>query len=918
MANEFIARKGLIALSDSKVTGSLALSGDLSVVGGDIVLGTTSIFSGGDTTSLNNIDAIDATTEATIEAAIDTLANLTSIQGQTVTLGGTVTLAGSLVTQNNNVTINAVGAARTLTLTESLTVGDGADVTITAVGSARTLTLNESLTVGDGNDGTITFSAASKTLTVENTSVVNQDLTTDASPQFTGIELSHASANTLTASSGVLSIEGNRIFHAGGTDIPVADGGTGVSTLTDGGVLLGSGTGAITAMSVLGDGEIIVGDASGDPIALDVGSSSAITVLGTVATGTWEATDVAVAHGGTGVSTLTDGGVLLGSGTGAITAMAVLANGEMIVGDGTTDPVAESGTTLRTSIGVGTGDSPQFTGVNVGAASDTTVTRASAGDIAVEGNIVYRAGGTDVAVADGGTGQSNLNNLITMGTHTTGNYVASLVAGTGVTLSNNSGETATPTVAIGQAVATTSTVTFNTGSFTGDLTITGNLIVQGATTQLETTQLTVEDALITVAKGSTNSTAANGAGIEIDMGGQTNPAMTWDHANQELDFNYPINSSQITGSFSGDGAGITNIVSTLNLVAEDSSTAAVALKTQTLTVTGGEGIDTVASGQTVTIKGEDASTTNKGIVELATNAETNTGTDAARVVTPAGLTAWTGDTALVTLGTIATGTWEGTTVAVAQGGTGVTSKTGTGNVVLSTSPTLVTPVLGTPASGTATNITGLPIVAGTTGTLTVARGGTGATSLNNLITMGTHTTGNYVATVTGGTGITSTGATSGESIVHSLSVDAAQTQITSVGALAAGSISSNFGTIDIGSSALTAGATTIDGALNESTTTTVATGGSSTTSVVATVATASYASAQFDYSVNDGTNYRAGTVVSVWKPLTGTIQFTDFSTPDIGNTSDATFTMDGSAANARLKFTSSAGTWTVKIATRAL
>ena len=106
---------------------------------------------------------------------------------------------------------------------------------------------------------------------------------------------------------------------------------------------------------------------------------------------------------------------------------------------------------------------------------------------------------TDLAVADGGTGASSLNNLITMGTHTTGNYVASLVAGTGVTLSNNSGETATPTVAIGQAVATTSTVTFNTGSFTGDLTIVGNLIVQGATTQLETTQLTVEDALITVA-----------------------------------------------------------------------------------------------------------------------------------------------------------------------------------------------------------------------------------------------------------------------------------------------------------------------------------------------------------------------------------------------------------------------------------
>jgi len=75
--------------------------------------------------------------------------------------------------------------------------------------------------------------------------------------------------------------------------------------------------------------------------------------------------DLDVAAGGTGVSTLADGGPLLGSGTGDITAMAVLANGEFIVGDGTTDPVAESGATLRTSIGVGTGDSPTFTGLSL-------------------------------------------------------------------------------------------------------------------------------------------------------------------------------------------------------------------------------------------------------------------------------------------------------------------------------------------------------------------------------------------------------------------------------------------------------------------------------------------------------------------------------------------------------------------------
>ncbi len=51
-------------------------------------------------------------------------------------------------------------------------------------------------------------------------------------------------------------------------------------------------------------------------------------------------------------------------------------------------------------------------------------------------------------VANGGTGATSLNNLITLGTHTTGNYVASLVAGTGIDLANNSGETATPTVSV--------------------------------------------------------------------------------------------------------------------------------------------------------------------------------------------------------------------------------------------------------------------------------------------------------------------------------------------------------------------------------------------------------------------------------------------------------------------------------------
>lgn len=120
--------------------------------------------------------------------------------------------------------------------------------------------------------------------------------------------------------------------------ITVPFGGTGSITLTDGGILFGSGTGAITATSALANGEIVIGDGTTTPTTLDVGSSSAITILGTVTTGIWNANTITVPFGGTGDTSFTANGVIFGNNTGAFGVTATGSSGEILTSNGGGSP----------------------------------------------------------------------------------------------------------------------------------------------------------------------------------------------------------------------------------------------------------------------------------------------------------------------------------------------------------------------------------------------------------------------------------------------------------------------------------------------------------------------------------------------------------------------------------------------------
>jgi len=235
-------------------------------------------------------------------------------------------------------------------------------------------------------------------------------------------------------------------------------------------------------------------------------------------------------------------------------------------------------------------------------------------------------------------------------------YVAGfgLTGGGGVSL----GGTATLNVGAGAGIAVSADeVAFkNAGSLTGNtitkwdstnnqlvnssitddgtsVTIGGNLIVNGTTTTVNSNEVNIGDAVILLNSDERDVPSQN-AGFEVQRGTELNVSFVWDETNDY----FSTRSSQLHVGDIPSEAPAVDIVVHEQGVLKSTTPAEIVQGGLTLTDGGNVTILNPANGE-YSLKVADSTTTTRGVVELATNAETTTGTSTTLATTPAGVNA---------------------------------------------------------------------------------------------------------------------------------------------------------------------------------------------------------------------------------------------------------------------------------------
>ena len=266
----------------------------------------------GDTLTATKIGAFEAAGDINFNSQ-----NMTNVDIDSGTIDG-ATIATSDITVGSSKTLDVSSGTLTTSTAQKLAIveGVGGD---TDIGShdfrAQTLTA-DGLTSGRvvfagtngvlSDDADLTFSGATLTATtgsfgrIQATHISASKVSVDAnSLEVGGQTINETDAQNLNNTSGVntgdVTLSGtpdyitisNQVITRNEIDLandvtgtlPVGNGGTGATSLTDGGVLLGSGTSAITATAVLTNGQLLIGDNSGDPtVGTLTGTSNQITV----------------------------------------------------------------------------------------------------------------------------------------------------------------------------------------------------------------------------------------------------------------------------------------------------------------------------------------------------------------------------------------------------------------------------------------------------------------------------------------------------------------------------------------------------------------------------------------------------------------------------------------------------------------